>query len=198
LALDREKYEKKREGAVKTRRFIKRNTALIGGIAAGVLVLALIAGSLISDRSKLPTTRGMSPREVVESYYYAMEDLDHTMMEACILKDNKTGKEDIGIVVNLTVMTKVRQAYERERSYIPAREWLEEGSPPTEAMVFGPVELRIRDTGGQGSQAAEAAFEATYTMWLPEGENQLYRDELRLVLYKNAWRIAEITRITRQ
>jgi len=156
----------------------------------------LIAGSLISDRSKLPTTRDMSPREVVESYYDAMEDLDHTMMEACILKNNKTGKEDIGMVTNLTVMTKVRQAYERERSYIPAREWLEAGSPPTEAMVFGPVELRIQDTGIQRpeSEPVEAAFEAEYTMWLPGEESRPVRDELRLVLYKNAWRIAEITR----
>jgi hypothetical protein len=191
IVLDREKYEKKRGSAVKTRRFIKRNTAILGGIAVGVLLLGLIAGSLIADRSKLPTTRDMSPREVVESYYYAMENLDHTMMEACVLKDTKTGKEDIGMIVNLTVMTKVRQAYERERGYIPAREWLEAGSPPTEAMIFGLTELRIH--GQPGSESA-AVFEAAYTIWLPGGENQLRRDELRLVLYKNAWRIAEITR----
>jgi hypothetical protein len=197
LALKREKYEKKRTGTVKTRRFIRRNTAIIGGIAAGALILGLVAWSLVSSWSERPTTQGMSPREVVESYYQAMDTLDHEMMEACVLKNNETGKADISMIVNLTVITKVRQAYEQGQSYIPAREWLEAGSPATEAVIFGPVELRIQDAGARqpGSEPAEeAAFEARYTMWLPGEENQLHRDELRLVLYKNAWRIAEITR----
>jgi hypothetical protein len=192
LVRERKKYEKKRSRAVKTRRFIKRNIAVIGGIAAAVLILGLIAGSLISDRSKRPTTKGMSPREVTETYYQAMETLNHTMMEACILTKNKPGKDDIRMTSNLTVLTRVREAYEGIR-YIPAREWLEGGSAPTEALVFGPAELRIED-GLAETAEGERRFTAEYTLWLSAGESRRVRDELRLVLYKDAWRIAEIIR----
>jgi hypothetical protein len=193
LVRDREKYEKKQSSAVKTRRFIKRNTALIGITAVILLISGLIAGSIISGRSNLPTTKGLSPREVVEQYYHALEYLDHITMEACILKDNKTGKDDINMAANLTVITKVRQAYEQEQTYVPAQEWLEAGSPPTDALVFGPVDLRIQDIETNPSDD-ELSFLAEYTLWLPGGEISLVQDELRLVFYKNAWRIAEITR----
>jgi hypothetical protein len=192
LALEREKYEKKRTGTVKARRFIKRNIAIIGGAAVGVLILGLVIGSLISGWSKRPTTKGMSPREVAESYYQAMDALDHEVMEACVLKDNETGKADISMVVNLTVLTKVRQAYEQGQSYIPARQWLEEGSPPTEAVIFGITGLNLQDIPAEYTE--KERFTAEYTLWIPGEESLAVRDELRLVLYKNAWRIAEIAR----
>jgi hypothetical protein len=192
LVRERERYEKKRSSAVKTRRFIKRNMTAIGGIAAAVLVLGLITGSLISDQGKRPTTKGLSPREVAKTYYYAMETLDHIMMEACILKKNKIGKDDITMVSNLTVLTRVREAYEGIR-YMTARKWLEGGSAPTEALVFGPAELRIEDSPAETAEG-EQRFTAEYTLWLSAEESRRVRDELRLVLYKGTWHIAEITR----
>jgi hypothetical protein len=211
LQLERERFRKKQEGRVKFKRFLRRNAAVLSGAAIALAVLGLIIQNTLADRAGRPSTRGMTPLEVVETYYGAFGALDHPLMEACVI--NGAGKSDIDMVTNLFVISRVRQAYEMANPVLPAQEWVDSGAGPTEALVFGVSGLRV-EPGDRGGEDGEAAFTASYTRWisdssgedpeepgigreppgppLPQGEE--IRDDLRLVRYKEAWRIAEIRR----
>jgi hypothetical protein len=211
LRLEQERFKKKQESRVKFKRFLRRNAAVLGGAAIGLAVLGLIIQNILADRAGRPTTRGMTPLEVVETYYGAFGALDHPLMEACVI--NGAGKNDIDMVTNLFVISRVRQAYEMTNPVLPAQEWVDSGAGPTESLVFGVSGLRV-EPGDRGGEDGEAAFTASYTRWmsdssgegpeepgnggeppgppLPRGEE--VRDDLRLVRYKEAWRIAEIRR----
>jgi hypothetical protein len=208
LDQEREQFNKKVEIKVKTKRFMVRNASVIGASVAAVLILSLVIRGFIKNQAELPTTQGMAPLEVAASYYGAFGPLDHTLMDACVI--NKAGKNDIEMVTNLYVLSRVRQAYELTASkYMSAQEWLDSGSPPVQGMVFGVSDLRLDE---RKKDAQEIVLGASYTLWLPRSMTQTeqdtpsevpedqspqgfsYNDELRLVLHKNAWRIAEITR----
>jgi hypothetical protein len=163
IGAEREQYTRKKNLAVKTRRFVIRNTAIIAASFIALLVTALFIRNMIRHRAELPTTRGMTPVEVAEAYYGAFENLDHTLMEACVT--NKAGKNDIDMVVNLYVMTKMRQAYETTgESYITAQKWLEQGRLVTDKTVFGVTGLRIRPLS---ENSESAVLDAEYILWMP-------------------------------
>jgi hypothetical protein len=209
----REQFNRKKAAGVKTRRFIRRNRAVIGGVIIALAALGFVIGSIAKSRMDLPSTRGMSPREVITSYYGAIETLDHTLMEACTI--NKAGKGDIDMVTNLFVIGKVREAYEMRRPVMAAGEWLDSGAAPTELTVAGVTGLRIEgedEDEGDG----ETAYKAAYTLWLPAayardiqdtGEppetaaggpvmpaGTAIIDTVRLIFRKGEWRIAGIRR----
>ncbi|MDR2617305.1 MAG: hypothetical protein LBC62_00410 [Treponema sp.] len=216
LRNERDQYQKTRNLTVKTRRFVIRNTAIITGCAAALLALILGVRGYFKHQAELPTTRGMAPVEVAETYYGAFGTMDHILMDACVI--NKAGKEDVNMVTNLYVITRVRQAYESMgESSVTAQEWLEAGSPETDRTVFGVTGLRLRTLDGDGSDG-EVSFTADYTLWVPSGfdgeEEELpsqeelmnesrprppsgieISDRLTLSFYKDAWRISKIDRI---
>jgi hypothetical protein len=208
---NRLQFEKKKNTRVKTRRFVIRNTAVILGIAAAVIIAALVARSIIAGRADLPTTAGMESARVVESYYQSFGALDHQMMEACVT--SKAGKDDITMVTNFFVLTKVRQAYEfGVTPVIPAQEWIDSGSQPSEIPVFGVSGLTIEKLSG-GEASDEIRYRSSYTLWLPASAAETdappepvssvpetlpaahtYTDEITLIRVKGAWRISEIKR----
>jgi hypothetical protein len=207
-----EQFQKKKNITVKTRRFLVRNTAIITGCLIALVVLVLSVRSILSGRANMPNTQGMNPREVVETYYGAFGALDHTLMEACVT--NKAGKDDIAMISNLFVMSRVRMAYEMNNPVISAREWLDAGGLPTDQTVVGitGMELVELDTDPEDG---EVSFRVSYTLWLPGASPEIpepaepvsgdfktlpqgvsYRDELRLILRKGLWLIGEIRRET--
>jgi hypothetical protein len=212
---ERLQYEKKKNTQVKTRRFVIRNTAVILGIAAALIIAALVARSIIAGRADLPTTAGMESARVVETYYQSFGALDHQMMEACVI--SKAGKDDISMVTNFFVLTKVRQAYEfGVAPVISAQEWVDSGSEPSEIPVFGVSGLKIEKISGDEA-SDEICYRSSFTLWLPAsaaetdappvpassvGETlpaaHTYTDEVTLVRHKGAWRISEIKRSEEQ
>lgn len=213
IKAERDQFDRKKTARVSTRRFIRRNTAIIGGVSVAVVVLALVIGSIVQGRKALPTTKGMSPQEVIAAYYGSFGTLDHTLMEACVM--GNAGKGDISTVTNIFVISKVREAYEMKRPVIAAQEWLDAGAPPTELTVTGVTGLRIEGED-EDERDGEVRYRAAYTLWLPASYTQEdgpgdspetppetalalpaktdITDEVRLVLHKGAWRIAEIER----
>jgi hypothetical protein len=210
LKLEQARFKKKNALTVKTKRFVIRNTTIIAVIVASLLGVGLIVRSVITERSNGPTTKGMTPVKVVETYYKAIGVLDHQQMEACVI--GKTGKADIEMVINYFVISKVRQAYEMSGpGVISAQEWIDAGAIPTEATVFGVSDLQV-EAQDQDETDGEVSFTASYLMWVPETDApadesagvptkaaNLSRsipitDEIRLVLHKEAWRITEIKR----
>jgi hypothetical protein len=222
LTKEKERFLKKKNIEVKTRRFVIRNTAIILGCAAALLIAALTARSIIKSRAERPTTAGMDSVQVVQSYYNAFGELDHPLMEACVIKG--AGKGDINMVINLFVITRVRQAYEAGGvpPLISASEWKAAGMGPVDSQVFGVTDLEIEPLTGSGT-ADEIRCIARYTLWLPYqegGESEAaantsadasanaaafagadrppqgvqYTDELTLIKDRGNWRIAAIDR----
>ncbi|MDL2229412.1 hypothetical protein LJC14_04095 [Treponema sp. OttesenSCG-928-L16] len=171
LLSERKQYKKKQDFSVNTKRFVYRNTTILIVAAALVLGIGLTIRGIVKSQAEKFTTAGLSPREVVETYYNAFGELNHEVMEACVT--NKAGKQDIGMVTNLFVISRVRQAYEMTSPLIPAEEWIEAGSFPTESMVFGVSGLSIRELPPGAEDNARARFSAVYTLWIPEAlDNQ--------------------------
>ena len=206
IASERDQYCKKKTLAVKRRRFMSRNAAIICISLAAVIALTLFTRGIIHSRAELPATKGMDPVEVVETYYSAFDNLDHALMTACVT--GKAGRGDIEMAVNLFVIGRVRQAYESQNLVFPAREWIEAGCPVTEKIVFGITDLFIK---ALPEDKEKANFEADYIIWIPgtreapdEEENAsrlplglVSKDTLSLVFQKGVWRIAEIKRESR-
>jgi hypothetical protein len=219
LAGERAQFEKKRKLTVNTRRFVIRNSAILGGSLAALAALILVAYSIVAGRKDLPTTKGMEPVQVIEAYYNAFGELDHTMMDACVI--NKAGKRDIEMVTNFFVLSRVRQAYEYTSDImLSAQKWQDQGSSLTKSQVFGVTDLDIRQAGGDESED-QVQYRASYTLWIPaeaEGspepgdqnaagtnpaaeaeQGSLPRgypitDELTLVRRKGDWRISGLER----
>ncbi|GHT65309.1 hypothetical protein FACS1894110_06870 [Spirochaetia bacterium] len=213
IAEEREQLQKKTNIRVNTRRFVIRNAAIITGIFIAVVAVSGVIGSIRKSNAELPTTAGMASAEVVQAYYGAFGDLDHTMMDACVTK--KAGRGDIEMVTNLYVMSRVRQAYESiGTTVIPAQKWLDDGAQPTESQIFGVSDLNIRKIRGDES-GDEIHYRTSYMLWIPMGADSPdeadpndvraeaapmlpkgypIADELTLIRHRGNWRIAEIIR----
>jgi hypothetical protein len=212
IAAEREQYRKKNDLSVKSRRFVRRNISILAVGLAVLAISALSARSIVRSRAELPNTRGMEPRELIETYYGAFGALDHTLMEACVI--NKAGKGDISMITNIFVISKVRQAYEMNVTTIDAREWQAAGSPPTEATVVGVTDLRLLPLDTDAGDG-ELSYRVSGLLWVPEGGDEApalppaeppvlppaitptghpFTDELRLSWHKDAWRISGLER----
>jgi hypothetical protein len=225
LEKEREQFLKVRTASVKTRRFVARNTGiLLGGLVALVAAVFFVA-SIASARASRPSTEGMSPIEVVQSYYNAFGELDHQLMDGIVLRG--VGRNDVSTVINLFVISRVRMANELGSAplVIPAAQWKEAGSPETDSGVFGvtdlkieQVEVRAESPGRQGRRrdAEEIRFRADYLFWVPAGmapesaetaesatSGNEYRppvsfrhsDLVTLVQRRGNWRISDISRV---
>jgi hypothetical protein len=221
LLLEKEKkqYLKIKTVSVKTKRFVARNAALLAGCLAAIVAVALGAYSCAQSRARLPSTAGMEPVQIIESYYYAIGDLDHQMMEACVR--GKAGKNDIRMVINFFVINKTRQSYDINAPpvFISAHKWQEDGKGPTEIPVFGPADLRPEWLGGN-EENGEIHYRVNYIFWTPvqfaddgssvedafseEAESPAIENDLSLpyprsdlitlIRKKGNWRISDIQR----
>jgi hypothetical protein len=212
ILLEKNRFKKSKAFSVKTRRFAKRNTAVITGCAAALLALLLGIRGFIKHNANLPGTLEMTPSEVAEMYYNAIGTLDHTVMEACVT--DGAGKDDINLVTHLFVISKVRQAYEAKTDYImPASRWLARGSPLEGNMVIGVTDLKLEVIK---EDTQEAKLEAGYFFYFPAEmaeakenpsraeeapflapKNIYTRDILTLTFRKDRWRISHIERTGR-
>ena len=209
LSIEKEKtqYLKTKTASVNTRRFVKRNAAILLGGFAALVIAALIANSIIKSRSAF-STAGMEAVQVIESYYNAFGKLDHQWMDACVI--NGAGKDDISMVMNLFIISKLRQAYEQNLrpSIISAKDWMEAGGGQVNVQVFGVTDLQI-------TMSDEKQYRVDYTLWVPgeagddsEAGQDAYgkaaeylppkafhrTDFVTLVQKKGNWRISNIKR----
>jgi hypothetical protein len=181
LTKEKEKFIKRKNAAVKTRRFVMRYKSVLLGSAAALVIVFLIAGSIKKSRAELPTTRGMDSEEVVQSYYNAFGELDHPLIGACLAKG--ADRSDLDMVINMFVISKVRQAYEFNSG-------LEEFSG------FGVTDLSVELLSG-GEDDSEIHYRAIYTLWMPaeQGFQPGRRsDDLVLARRRGNWQITEIRR----
>ncbi|MDR0316518.1 MAG: hypothetical protein LBH97_06420 [Treponema sp.] len=210
LETEKEQFRKKNALTVNTKRFVIRNTTIILVCAGAALAIALIAGSAIRSRAALPTTTGMVPVQVIEAYYGAIGDLNHQLMDACVTRG--AGKNDISMVINFFVLSRVRMSYEPHSPplILPAQQWQDSGGGPVDIQIFGVTDLHIEQLGIVDDN--EIRFRASYILWIPRQndeysakgveenyspyppQSRYYIDEIFLIRKKGNWRIAEIRR----
>jgi hypothetical protein len=196
LNKEKELYLLKKKTVVKAARYVTQNKLFLTVIAAALLFVIFLAGSLIRGRLERPTTEGLSSYAVVAAYYDAFNSLDHIFMEVCLMGADKN---DVNLVLNLFLIDRVRQAYEHmtDTSFIPAETWRQQGEELPPENVFGILDLIITHTGGSEIEG-EIQFRAEYLLLHPHEPDPFSRsDTLRLKQdRRNNWRITEIRRGT--
>ncbi|AEJ19340.1 hypothetical protein [Gracilinema caldarium] len=207
---------KKRERSIKIQRFFRiYRYVMLAGLGSA-LALALILWNILEGQKDRPTTKGMTPPEVVKTYYNAFNTLDHQWMEACVQKG--VSKGDIEAVINLFVISKVREAYERKATVIDPETWNAEGAKPTDVTIFGITDLSLKVLTPIPIMPVEGEYcsiEATYTFYYPESKmadsipsesqtiqnqipstpkQEIRKDILTLIWSKKSWKITAIDR----
>ena len=159
--------ETKYEQTFRRRVFLQRNLRTIVVVAVVTAAVGGILGSIVANQFKPRSTRGFSPRQVVETFYTSMGQLDHTTMEDAVIGD--AGKGLVNEAVNLFVISRVTQGYEGRSNIVSATEWVEAGKPdlPAGVGVYGASDLEI--VAEQG--APQPVFRVSYLMWRPGGED---------------------------
>ncbi len=158
------KEEEKIGRAYRRKVFWQKHWKTVGIVAVAVVVVGVLAGSLLKNILAPRETRGFSPAQVVETFYQSMNDLNHTLMEDCVVEG--AGKQTIREVVNIYVLSRVSLGYEGSSHVISADEWDAQGRPelPPPKTVYGVTDLVILQERGE----PEPVFQVSYTKWVPE------------------------------
>ncbi len=141
-------------------------------ICAGIgfyLISDLISGSKRPD-----ITAGLTPREVVELYYSATEDLNLDVIDSLFYK--KAGKKIKNELSTLYVMLRMEQAYGEK--LVKPDENLNSSEVPQGYKVFGIKDLKIESKGSLDNPV----FFATYTRVL-SSEGTMYESSIEETIY---------------
>ena len=148
----------------RTRTFWEKNWKIAAIAAVGVAVAGAVLGSILSGVFAPRVTRGYPPRKVVETFYTAINGMDHSLMEDCVV--DRAGKGEISEATNLYVMSRVQMGYEGKSNLVPADQWEKAGRPALRAgtAVYGVTDLAIAEQSG----GPEPAYLVSYQKWSPD------------------------------
>jgi hypothetical protein len=197
------KEGKRRRLDAKLRR--KGPPVLIALAAAAVIIFFL--SPLSGRKGSGVSLTGLSPEEVVETFYEGISSLDHEMIDTCTIGD--AGKSYLNEVMTLFVISKVREGVEQTKGNISPRQWESENRPPLKNYVFvyGIDGLVILDTRRIISDSAservrvEVRYLRYTTLSKEESQNsstgtvEIYEVKERLILEETkdeTWKIREI------
>ncbi len=149
----------------KRREFVRKHGKVTVLIAAMVLIVGTIPGTIISKALAPRATHGYPPEKVVFTFYDSMNNLDQATMQECVT--NGAGKEEINQVMNLYVTSRMRMSVEMKTGVLPAQSWVDSGKPalkPT-TFVFGVSGLKMKLVN---QDPLDVVISATYLKWQPE------------------------------
>lgn len=201
-----EKTARRRENRFGWKGFFRKKGTLTVGIAAGIILLGTVLFPILSGALAPPLTRGMEPRQVLETYFNGINSLDVTVTQGCV--DGKAAKDRINTVMNLYAVSRVRMGYEGRSPFVSAPDWLARPDRTLKEgeMLFGITGLEIRPL-------SENRFHVLYREWSSfyegnEGEQNLspalmiqgaeIEEEYRLIWKREAWLISEIIPLSRK
>ena len=186
------------ERELKARRWFRKSGWKLFTIIIVTAALLLFVSSPIRKALETPVTAGMTPLQVAETYYGAIDAMDSAIMNDCLAR--KTGKDDIRLIDTVFVTTKVRQGYEGLGDPPRASDWIRDGKPELLAGVWpwGVTDLELKEL-------TNSRIEARYLLWTPpgggtEGETTAWSisrtDILSFTEGRKSWEINAIDRIT--
>ncbi|MGI5173680.1 hypothetical protein H0R92_08780 [Treponema sp. OMZ 840] len=181
------------------RRFMRKHGTKLAFTAAVVVIICAAAFSIVKANMQRPTTKGMTPLEVVHTFYTALHELDTIVLDGC--GDKKAIKAYSNTAASLFVMGKVRQAYEKTPDFLPPEQWLFSYNP-LETWIFGLTRLSVNaleNTSFTDSVSAQKGdsvrLKAEFFMLANEGPEHYAvsrrSDELTLTFNK-MWRITAL------
>jgi hypothetical protein len=168
--------------------FLKKWKYVIVGVLA-VLLLLYLFSDIFRGREKIDYLRGLSPRQVVELYYNAINNLDLDALDAVFYK--RAGKEIRNELATIVVITRMEQAFGKRMIHPNQLEGSE--SLPVDSVVFGIDDLNIQ----QVSDDENPVFFTTYYRVISsEGNLQRSRVEETIFLKKinDYWYITDTKR----
>ncbi len=148
------------------RLFLQRNWRTIVIMAVAVAAGGGVLGSVIARQLEPRSTRGYTPRQVVETFYASLGRLDHATTDDTVI--DGAGEGLVREVIGLFVIGRVQEGYEGRAGVASAAAWVAAGQPelPAGVMVYGPSDLEI--VAEQGPP--QPVFRASYLMWRPDPE----------------------------
>jgi hypothetical protein len=197
------KKKETREKQFLRNQFFSRNWKTIGIIIVIIAVVFSFTIGPVRNALEPPVTTGMSAKEVVNTYYKAIIDMNTEIMEDCLNK--KVGKADITEVTQLYIISRVRTGYEGKSGLISAQDWndgLITKINPGE-QVYGIADLEVK-------QSSNNIFYADYIRWYPEISDDpdsvenlppiksYIRDIVSLEKIKDVWIIVKLERNTKE
>lgn len=149
----------------KRREFLRKHGRVTVLIAAMVLIIGTIPGTIISKALAPRSTHGYPPEKVVSTFYDSMNSLDQATMQDCVI--DGAGKNAINEVMNLYVTSRMRMSVEMKSGIIPAESWVTAGKPALNAstFVYGVSNLGLTM---MTQLPDEVVIAATYLKWQPE------------------------------
>ncbi len=133
-----------------------------------------LISDLVSGSKKPDITAGLTPREVVELYYSATEDLNLDVIDSLFYK--KAGKRIKDELSTLYVMLRMEQAYGEK--LVKPDENLDNSKVPQGYKVFGIKDLKIESRGTLDNPV----FFTTYTRVL-SSEGTMYESGIEETIY---------------
>lgn len=125
--------------SIKRARFFRKNNGTITACTIGLVVLLLVGTSWLKDLMSKPTTLGMEPQEVVETFYEAFDTLDSVLFDST--RTDGAGESISNIIATFFVTAKMRESYEGITTYTPSK-WLNTLNPDT-ANIYGISHMTI-------------------------------------------------------
>ncbi len=155
--------------------FWQRHWKTVLVVAVIAAAVGILSGTVLRNLLKPRSTRGLSPLQVVESFYRGVNSLDHERMQDCVT--GRAGKQLIQQVINVYVISRVNLGYEGRSLIRSAEEWDRAGRPavrPPES-VFGITDLEVQPLSGPPSPS----FRVSYRFWTPDPDQGTVAREVR-------------------
>ncbi len=184
--------------------FWLRNWKGIAIKASAAIAIVLVVFFFVSNLLKPRITKGFTPEQVVKSFYLAANDLDHILMDDCVINDS--GKELRNEAMHLTIVSKMQTVKYANSSYIVAADdWAENGRPeiPSTSVLYGIAEFKILEANQISDE--EWQYTVQYEKWNPNYDNiesgtaaslgQNITEKVYLTLDSEDWVIYKIERL---
>jgi hypothetical protein len=163
--LERRRAAAQAEAAARKNRsdFWRKRGGIVAGAAVALVVCGFIAADMLRAQNDKPDFSALPADQVVANYYKAVDAIDLESLEAC--GDKKAVDSDWNYVMNLTVITKTRLAYEGKSPIVPAAKWVAAGKPAltTSDFLYGIDGMALSQDGSRGPDLV--AYRASYSFW---------------------------------
>ncbi len=202
IVKERNQFIEKKSKHLRKIRFLRKNSGKL--IAASLLCVTtcFFAGSIIQSHLSKPTTEGMTPIEVVQTFYNSLNTLDNVTLDSCGTS-NAIGNYS-NMVATIYVSGKMRETYERTASLLPPAQWIGTNNP-LDLSVFGLTNIEINQKGTSSTNPKvgdTAHFLVTFYTLASKGENtydvSYSSDTLALEYGRKHWQIVNLKSETSQ
>jgi hypothetical protein len=155
--------EAEAEAKKKRAAFWRRRGGIVAAIAIGIAVIGFVGGDMMRAQRDKPNFASLPADDLVAHYYKAIDDIDIDSLEAC--GKTKAFKADYNYIMNVTVLSKTRMAYEGKSPVVNAAKWVAGGEPKLDssAFLYGIAGLSVVKDESQGQD--RVLYRATYSFW---------------------------------